>query len=43
LSRLAQRGLSWVNRNAEIKRLFIARALGISGELPRAAQPSTAH
>ena len=43
LSRLAQRGLSWVNRNAEIKRLFIERALGISGELPRAAQPSTAH
>lgn len=38
LSRLAQRGLSLVNRNTQIKRLFMARALGTQGELPRAAQ-----
>lgn len=38
LSRLAQRGLSWVNRNTELKRVFIARASGMSGELPRAAR-----
>jgi 2-octaprenylphenol hydroxylase len=37
LSRLAQRGLGWVNRSQEIKRLFIRRALGLTGELPRAA------
>jgi 2-octaprenylphenol hydroxylase len=34
VSRLAQRGLGWVNRSQEIKRVFIARALGVSGELP---------
>ena len=40
LSRLAQRGLGWVNRSAELKRLFIHRALGTAGELPTFAQPS---
>jgi Ubiquinone biosynthesis hydroxylase, UbiH/UbiF/VisC/COQ6 family len=35
LSRLAQRGLGWVNRSEELKRFFIGRALGLSGELPR--------
>src|SRR5436309_15015886 len=38
LSRLAQHGLGWVNRSQEIKRVFIRRALGVTGELPRAAQ-----
>jgi hypothetical protein len=38
LSRLAQRGLGWVNRSSELKRLFIGRALGVSGELPQAAR-----
>jgi 2-polyprenylphenol 6-hydroxylase len=38
VSRLAQLGLSWVNRSQEIKRLFAARALGLTGELPRAAR-----
>jgi 2-octaprenylphenol hydroxylase len=38
LSRLAQRGLGWVNRSQEIKRLFVSRALGVAGELPRAAR-----
>ena len=38
LSRLAQRGLSWVGRSQEIKRLFVNRALGVAGELPRAAR-----
>ncbi|MGB6602700.1 MAG: FAD-dependent monooxygenase, partial [Steroidobacteraceae bacterium] len=37
LSRLAQRGLSWVNRSQELRRLFIRRALGLTGELPEAA------
>ena len=36
VSRLAQRGLGWVNRSSELKRLFIGRALGVSGELPQA-------
>ena len=40
LARLAQRGLGWVNRNPEIKRVFIRRALGIAGELPAVARPS---
>jgi 2-polyprenylphenol 6-hydroxylase len=39
LSRLAQHGLAWVNRSQEVKRFFIARALGVSGELPRVARP----
>ncbi|HEY6483174.1 MAG TPA: FAD-dependent monooxygenase [Steroidobacteraceae bacterium] len=38
VSRLAQRGLGWVNRSSELKRLFIRRALGLTGELPRAAR-----
>ncbi|HVW69727.1 MAG TPA: FAD-dependent monooxygenase [Steroidobacteraceae bacterium] len=38
LSRLARRGLGWVNASQELKRLFIARALGTAGELPRVAQ-----
>jgi 2-polyprenylphenol 6-hydroxylase len=38
LAQLAQRGLAWVNRSSEVKRFFIARALGVSGELPRAAR-----
>ena len=38
LSKLAQRGLGWVNRSQELKRFFIARALGTAGELPRVAQ-----
>ena len=38
LSRLAQRGLGWVNRSQELKRFFIARALGTAGELPLVAQ-----
>jgi 2-polyprenylphenol 6-hydroxylase len=38
LSRLAQRGLGWVDRSQEIKRLFVSRALGVTGELPRAAR-----
>jgi len=39
VSSLAQRGLGWVNRSQEIKRLFASRALGLAGELPRAARP----
>jgi 2-octaprenylphenol hydroxylase len=42
LSRLARRGLRWVNRSQEIKSLFIRRALGLTGELPRAARAATA-
>ncbi|MFL6606119.1 MAG: FAD-dependent monooxygenase [Steroidobacteraceae bacterium] len=38
VSRLAQRGLGLVNRSQEIKRFFVSRALGVSGELPRAAR-----
>jgi 2-polyprenylphenol 6-hydroxylase len=38
LSLLAQRGLAWVNRSPEVKRVFISRALGVSGELPQAAR-----
>ncbi len=37
LARLAQRGLSWVNRSQELRRVFIRRALGLTGELPEAA------
>ena len=40
ISRLAQSGLGWVNRSQEIKRFFVSRALGVAGELPRAAEPS---
>jgi 2-octaprenylphenol hydroxylase len=38
LSKLAQHGLGWMNRSQELKRFFISRALGVTGELPRAAQ-----
>jgi 2-octaprenylphenol hydroxylase len=38
VSKLAQRGMGWVNRSQEIKRFFINRALGVTGELPRAAR-----
>lgn len=38
LARLAQRGLAWVNRSQELRRIFIRRALGTSGELPEAAR-----
>jgi len=38
VARLAQHGLSWVNRSQELRRFFIYRALGMSGELPEAAR-----
>jgi 2-polyprenylphenol 6-hydroxylase len=38
LSRLAQRGLGWINRSQEVKRFFVSRALGVAGELPRTAR-----
>jgi 2-octaprenylphenol hydroxylase len=38
LSKLAQRGLGLVNRSQELKRFFVSRALGVTGELPRAAR-----
>ncbi|HUJ52526.1 MAG TPA: FAD-dependent monooxygenase [Steroidobacteraceae bacterium] len=38
LARLAQRALTWVNRSQELRRVFIYRALGMSGELPAAAR-----
>ena len=38
VARLAQRGLSWVNSSQELRRFFIYRALGMSGELPDAAR-----
>jgi len=38
ISRLAQRGLGLVNRSQQIKRFFVSRALGVAGELPRAAR-----
>ncbi len=37
LGRLAQRGLGWVDDSTAAKRLLIERALGLAGELPRAA------
>jgi 2-octaprenylphenol hydroxylase len=37
-ARLAQHGLGWVNQSLELKRLFMSRALGLSGELPLAAR-----
>ena len=40
-ARLAQHALGWVNRSQELRRFFIRRALGLSGELPEiAARPS---
>lgn len=38
ISRIAQHGLGLVNRSPEIKRFFAGHALGVSGELPRAAR-----
>ena len=38
VARIAQQGLSWVNGAPELRRVFIRRALGMSGELPRAAR-----
>jgi 2-octaprenylphenol hydroxylase len=38
VSKLAQRGLGWVNSSQELKRMFVNRALGMAGELPRAAR-----
>jgi 2-polyprenylphenol 6-hydroxylase len=38
VARLAQRALPWVNRSQELRRFFIRRALGTSGELPRSAR-----
>jgi 2-octaprenylphenol hydroxylase len=38
VARLAQHGLSWVNRSQELRRIFIRRALGVTGELPEAAR-----
>jgi 2-polyprenylphenol 6-hydroxylase len=38
VARAAQRGLAWVNRSQELRRFFIRRALGMSGELPQAAR-----
>ncbi len=38
IARLAQRGLGWVNKSQEVKRVFIRRALGVAGELPLAAK-----
>jgi 2-octaprenylphenol hydroxylase len=38
LSRIAQRGLALVNRTDEVKRFFIAHALGLAGELPQVAR-----
>jgi 2-octaprenylphenol hydroxylase len=38
LAKLAQRGMGWVNQSAELKRMFMSRALGLSGELPQAAR-----
>jgi 2-polyprenylphenol 6-hydroxylase len=38
LGRLARYGLTQVGRSEELRRFFIRRALGLSGELPQAAQ-----
>lgn len=38
VAQIAQRGLGWVNQSSELKRLFMSRALGLSGELPLAAR-----
>ena len=34
VARVAQHGLGWVNRSEELRRFFIRRALGLSGEVP---------
>jgi 2-polyprenylphenol 6-hydroxylase len=38
VARVAQAGLSLVNRSQELRRFFIRRALGVTGELPQAAR-----
>jgi 2-polyprenylphenol 6-hydroxylase len=38
ISRVAQRGLGWVNRSPELKRFFVSRALGVSGHRPATAR-----
>ncbi len=38
VGQVARRALGWVGRSQELRRLFIGRALGVSGELPRAAR-----
>jgi 2-polyprenyl-6-methoxyphenol hydroxylase-like FAD-dependent oxidoreductase len=38
VSRAARQAMGWVGRSQELRRLFIGRALGVSGELPRAAR-----
>jgi 2-octaprenylphenol hydroxylase len=38
LARLARQGLGLVNRSEELRRFFIRRALGVTGELPEAAR-----
>jgi 2-octaprenylphenol hydroxylase len=38
ISRMAQKGLGWVNRSHELKRFFVSRALGTAGELPQVAR-----
>ena len=42
VARLAQAGLAAVNRSQELRRFFIRRALGVTGELPQAARERTA-
>jgi 2-octaprenylphenol hydroxylase len=37
ISKLAQQGLVWVNHSQQLKRFFVGRALGVTGEIPRAA------
>jgi len=38
LGRFAQRGLGWVEGSAAAKRLLVERAMGLAGEMPRAAR-----
>jgi hypothetical protein len=38
IAELAQRGMPWVGRSTIVKRAFIERAMGLSGELPAAAR-----
>jgi 2-octaprenylphenol hydroxylase len=38
VAEIAQRGMPWVGRSTLAKRLFIERAMGLSGELPLAAR-----
>ena len=38
IAELAQRGLPWVGRSAQAKRVFMERAMGLAGELPAAAR-----